>query len=196
MNKLMGFYELQAMNIPSVPWKEYTGTEEFDSKYLWTIRSAVFKGDDLNLPRLVGVEANKAKAFANMLLSELKENGIVVYYPYFLANKSGTLNVFSDRVIIEAVNKDLWNLVTLSDREVTIDFNEGEISINGNSNFLSETEIKRLLDNVAIIRKTFRDDLLEGKSILLEWSLAQNSDLQKKPIGNEFLVFYEARTIN
>ena len=28
MNKLMGFLELQNMNLPSVPWKEYKGNEE------------------------------------------------------------------------------------------------------------------------------------------------------------------------
>ena len=54
MNKLMGFYELKNMQLPSIPWAEYTGNEPFSEQLLWTVRSAVFHGDDLNLPRIVG----------------------------------------------------------------------------------------------------------------------------------------------
>lgn len=197
MNKLMGFYELKSMNIPAIPWEEYTGTEFFSSNNLWTIRSAVFRGNDLELPRLVGALANEAKEFADELLRVLKNRGIVIYYPYFLANKSGTLNVFSDRVVIEAVKNDLWNLVTYSDREVTIEiYNDGTTIVNGNGDFLTESELKKIVNNVKVIKKSFRDDLLEGKSALLEWSLAQKSNLIKEPIGEEFLVFYEVRTLN
>lgn len=196
MNKLMGFYELKSMNIPSVPWEEYTGTESFSLNNLWTIRSAVFRGNDLELPRLVGASAVEAKEFADKLLRVLKNKGIVIYYPYFLANKSGTLNVFSNKIVIEAVKNDLWNLVTYSDREVTIEMHDTSTIVNGNSDFLTENEIKKIIENVKIIKRSFRDDLLEGKSVLLEWSLAQKSSLIKEPIGEEFLVFYEARTIN
>ncbi len=196
MNKLMGFYELAAIDIPSIPWKEYTGKECLDQDCLWTIRSAVFHGDDLNLPREVGATALKAKEFANTLLKKMKDKGIVIYYPYFLANKSGTLNIYGDKVVIEAVASDLWNLVTYSDREITIQIIEDEVFIDGKHDFFSEDEYRNLTSNVATIRKIFRDDLLEGKSVLLEWSFAQKSDLSKKPIGEEYLVFYEARTVN
>ena len=195
MNKLMGFYELSEMDIPSIPWKEYTGKETFDSNYLWTIRSAVFRGSDLNLPRLVGATAQEAKTFADALYSKLKDKGIVIYYPYFLANKSGTLNVFLDRIVIEAVEKDLWNLVTYEDREVTIDIKKDEINVSGNGDFLSQKELDRILANVPAVKKSFRDFFFDGESVLLEWSLAQNSDLKKNPVGEEYLVFYEARTV-
>lgn len=49
MNKLMGFLELKEMKLPSVPWKQYTGKENFEDRYLWTVRSAVYRGNDLNL---------------------------------------------------------------------------------------------------------------------------------------------------
>lgn len=195
MNKLMGFYELSEMDIPSIPWKEYTGKEVFDSNYLWTIRSAVFRGNDLSLPRLVGATAQEAKVFADTLYSKLKDKGLVIYYPYFLANKSGTLNVFLDRIIIEAVKNDLWNLVTYEDREVTIDIKNDIINVNGNGDFLSEKELSRIVSNVPAVRKAFRDVFYDGESILLEWSLAQKSDLEKNPVGEEYLVFYEARTV-
>ena len=195
MNKLMGFYELKSMNLPSIPWKEYTGKEDLANNKLWTIRSAVFKGDDLNLPRMVGEIGEKAKEFADSLLRRLQDNGIVIYYPYFVANKSGTLNIFLNSVVIEAVKDDLWNLVTYSDRDVTICIDGSVEQIDGNKEFLTEDEKKEILRHVPEIRRLFRDELIEGKSILLEWSFAQDSSADKEPVGEEYLVFYEARTV-
>lgn len=195
MNKLMGFFELQSMDLPSIPWKEYTGQEKLEEDILWTIRSAVFKGDDLNLPRLVGANSKEAKDFANKLLVSLSGNGMVIFYPYFIANKSGTLEVRQDKVIIEAVKNDLWNMVTLSSRNVTIQIENSIEAIDGDEKFLESREKEELLSTVKEIKKSFRGNLLEGQSILLEWSFAQNCDLNKNPIGKEYLVFYEARTI-
>lgn len=196
MNKLMGFLELREMKLPSVPWKQYTGEEEFEDKYLWTVRSAVYRGNDLNLPRSVGKCSKTSQKFADQLLKKMKDNGIVIYYPYFIAKKSGTLEVKSDKVIVEAVKDDLWNLVTYSDREVTIitDSN-GDRVTSGNANFLKKKELDNLEKYVPEIRKLFREDLLEGKSALLEWSFAQSCDFEKEPTGEEYLVFYEARTV-
>lgn len=175
MNKLMGFLELKEMKLPSVPWKQYTGEEEFEDRYLWTVRSAVYRGDDLNLPRSVGESSEVSKKFANQLLKEMNNNGIVIYYPYFIANKSGTLEVRSDKIIIEAVKDDLWNLVTYSDREVTIIVDaDNKKTVIGNVNFMSNEELDSLNKHIPEIRKLFRNDLLQGKSALLEWSFAQS----------------------
>ncbi|WP_305141030.1 hypothetical protein [Acutalibacter muris] len=195
MNKLMGFFELNDLDLPTIPWKEYTGSEFLDKSILWTVRSAVYKGNDLNLPRKIGVSADEAMTFATKLLHTLAQNGIVIYYPYFLANKSGTLEVRNKKTIIEAVNADLWNLVSLSDRDVTIEIDDGVTSFHGDETFLSESEITKIVENVPKIRQSFRNQLIEGHSLLLEWSYAQRSNLQKMPIGNEYLVFYELRTI-
>lgn len=195
MNKLMGFLELKEMSLPSIPWKQYIGTEKLRNDMLWTIRSAVYRGNDLNLPRSIGKNAEESKKFADKLLSEIGENGIVLYYPYFVAVKSGTLEVRRDSIIIEAVNDDLWNMVTYEKREVTYIFHEKQEEVIGNAGFLSEREKEELLKYVPEIRKIFRDDLLEGRSALLEWSYALNCNIEKEPIGNEYLVFYEARTI-
>ena len=196
MNKLMGFLELKEMSLPSIPWKQYIGNEKLDEKYLWTIRSAVYRGEDLNLPRLVGEDAENATKFAENLLHKLGNNGMVIFYPYFIANKSGTLEVKRNSIIIEAVKEDLWNLVTYSDHEVTIIYHDNqEPEYMGNKNFLKTNEKEQLLKYVPEIRKLFKDDLLEGKSALLEWSFAVSCDVNKNPAGDEYLVFYEARTI-
>ena len=195
MNKLMGFYELKAMGLPTVNWKEFSDTKNLDSSMLWTIRCAVYRGDDLNLPRLVGVKSEEAIAFANTLKRKLESNGIVIYYPYFVAYKSGTLNVFSDRIVIEAVKEDLWNLVTFSEREITIIIKDKDNEYFGNAEFISQKELQELLKYIPKIRRYFKDDLICGSSILFEWSFAYNCDVFKSKIGEQYLVFYEARTV-
>lgn len=192
----MGFLELKEMRLPSIPWKQYTGQEEFSDNYLWTIRSAVYRGNDLNLPRSVGENAEKSKEFADCLLRKINDNGIVIYYPYFVARKSGTLEVRRDSIIIEAVKEDLWNLVTYSDREVTIiRKDDGIETFSGNDKFLTAKELAQIYKYVPEIKKLFRDDLLQGHSALLEWSFAQSCNTEKIPTGDEYLVFYEARTV-
>lgn len=196
MNKLMGFLELKEMRLPSVPWRQYTGEEKLSTEFLWTVRSAVYRGDDLNLPRSVGKNAEESKNFADKLLEKLQDKGIVVFYPYFIAKKSGTLEVANNRVVVEAVKEDLWNLVTYSDRDVTLVINDNkEVEYYGDEEFLKEDEVGQLLKHVPEIKKLFRDDLLEGKSALLEWSFAVSCNEKKEPINDPYLVFYEARTI-
>ena len=195
MNKLMGFYELKAMGLPAVDWKEYSGQESLDSSMLWTIRCAVYKGNDLNLPRLVGAESHKAIEFADSLKKKIGDNGIVIFYPYFIAVKSGTLNVFLDKIVIEAVKEDLWNLVTFSKRDVTIIIRDKDNEYYGNAEFLSEEELQKILKNVPEIRRCFKDELTCGSSIMLEWSFAYNCDIHRNKAGEQYLVFYEARTV-
>lgn len=196
MNKLMGFLELRDMRLPSIPWKQYTGNEELSDDFLWTIRSAVYRGNDLNLPRSVGKNAKESQKFANGLLKEVRDNGMVIYYPYFVAHKSGTLEVRRDCVIVEAVKEDLWNLVTYSEREVTIIYrdNQGTEYI-GNEEFLTDGEQQQLLKHVPEIKRLFRNELLEGNAALLEWSYAVSCNYKKEPIDDEYLVFYEVRTV-
>ncbi len=195
MNKLLGFYELKDSVLPTIPWKEFNKDVRLDSNVLWTVRSAVYRGEDLNLPRAVGVSASEAYVFASDLLDKMQNKGIVVYYPYFLAEKSGNINIFSNKIVIEAVKEDLWNLVTYADRDVTIEVIGDSVLYNGDEKFISQEEFEKLLFNARRAKQMFRDELLEGKSAMLEWSFAYPSDLDKKRSGQKYLVFYEARTI-
>lgn len=195
MNKLLGFFELKHSGLPTIKWNEFNTNVFLDDEKLWTIRSAVYQGDDLNLPRKVGANAGEAWEFANDLFNKLQDKGIVIYYPYFIAEKSGTLEVRLDETIIEAVKDDLWNMVTYSDRDVTLRYKNNTVIVDGNSDFLSEQEVTELLNNVSTIKRLFRDEITEGKSILLEWSFAYDCDSEKKPVGSKYLVFYEARTV-
>lgn len=195
MNKMMGFYELKELGLPAIRWKEFEKTTSLDKRNLWTIRSAVQKGNDVNLPRMVGERAEKAEAFAHELYEKIRNNGMVIYYPYFVAEKSGTLNIYSDKIVIEAVKEDLWNLVTNSDCEVTIIIQGERVDFRGNRYFVNHNELTELLSYARRIKGFFRQELVEGKSVLLEWSYAYDSDIQKKKVGENYLIFYEIRTV-
>lgn len=120
MNKYFGFYELKAASIPTVPWERFSCESILDENLLWTIRVAVEDSNDLNLPRIIGAKAEEAQKTGREYLKKYSDNGLVIYYPYFLADKSGVLEISSKRIVIEAVEKDLWNLVTYGKRDVTI----------------------------------------------------------------------------
>lgn len=100
-----------------------------------------------------------------------------------------------NKIVIEAVKDDLWNLVTYSDRDVTIEVTENDIVYNGDEKFFSEDELDELILNARKAKQMFREDLLEGKSAMLEWSFAYPSNLKKERDGEKYLVFYEARTV-
>jgi hypothetical protein len=143
----------------------------------------------------VGVSSSEAIEFANAVKQKLGDNALIIYYPYFVADKSGTLLVSPSGFIIEAVNKDLWNLVSNNDRDITYAYENGQLQITGNKYFLSTKEIEELNLVERRVRGSFRDSLLEGKSILLEWSYAVESSPTKEKIGKPYLVFYECRTV-
>jgi len=224
MNKYMGFYELREISIPTVPWQLFTADTGLDSNLLWTVRVAVEGGNDLNLPRAVGVSAEEAVKKGRELLKEYSGKGIVIVYPYFIAQKSGMLDISSTRTVIEAVNKDLWNLVTYGSRNMTAVFpfgladegavqmvigrggssdscsksetsDMGGVQIFGDEAFLDTEEQKELLKYSAVLRGRFREKLSEGKSIFAEWSYAFRTDMEHEPIGDRYLVFYELRVL-
>lgn len=221
MNKYMGFYELKALNIPTVPWKLFSRETILDGDKLWTVRVATVGGDDLNLPRAVGVDHEEALRSGMSFLREYGDKGIVIYYPYFIAQKSGVLDINSQRTVVEAVDKDLWNLVTYGRKNVTViipsdgfngayengrdaccggsDVTDSKplcgMSISGDGSFLTREEIRELMKYGAVIRGRFRDDISEGRSILAEWSYAYDTDPNREPIGDRYLVFYELRGV-
>lgn len=195
MNKYIGFYELKSIELPAVQWRVFDNSAVLDPKLLWTVRVAVETGADLNLPRFVGVSAEVAQEEGRRLVNRFSERGIVVYYPYFIAVKSGVLEVAADKLIVEAVEKDLWNLVSHGHKNVTIIQIDGNYRYEGEKGFLEQKELQELELYAAVIKRRFRSELAEGLSVLAEWSYAYNTDAGHQPAGSPYLVFYELRTI-
>jgi hypothetical protein len=200
MNKYMGFYELKGISLPTVPWRLFTRDTVLDDGLLWSVRVAVENSSDLNLPRAIGVNAAEAMRQGSELRENYQGKGIVIYYPYFIAQKSGVIDIDCRRTVIEAVEKDLWNLVTYGRKNVSIIFpfettDENEVQYFGDRDFLGNGEINELLRYGSVLRGRFRGELSGGGSILAEWSYAYSTDIRHEPIGERYLVFYELRGV-
>lgn len=197
MNKLQGFYELKSSGLPTVPWMEFKKGLKLDGNILWTIRSAIWEGNDLNLPRKVGVTADEAEKFAEELIKTLGEDSLIIYYPYFIAEKSGVLEVADHRMVIEAAKDDLWNLVTFNKVDVSIYFDSQlNMSYTGDRNFLNPSEVEEIIKFSEIVKRKYKEILLDSRSVFLEWSFAFESNINKEPIGRRKLIFYELRSVD
>ncbi len=195
MNKLEGLYELQRLNIPSVEWNIFKENTKLDKTHLWTIRTAVYKGRDVNLPKLFGATAQVAQEYGQHMRNVVGDNGIVIYYPYLVAEKSGNLQIGMDSVILEVVNGDLEPLLQGEAIDTTYIFSAQEKKIIGNQWLLSEDEIAQILMHADYLKQTYRYLIDNKNSLQLEFSFASESDLCKRAIGNPRLIFFEIRTV-
>ncbi len=197
MNKLEGFYELEKMGIPVIPWQPFTGQKALDDNLLWTVRVALLRGNDFNLPRAVGVTAQEALSIGREYLARFSPDDLIIYYPYFIALKSGVIDIQSTRTIIEAVDKDLWNLTTLGLRDVTIiiDHLTGDVSTYGQAEFLDHDEVTELMNYARRIRAIHRDYIFASSSVLMEWSYAVNTNVGRELLSNKYLVFMECKVV-
>lgn len=195
MNKLEGLYELKRLNIPAIDWQIYEHDTKLDDEHLWTIRTAVYQGNDLSLPRLFGQNAVTSQKFAEQALMQLENRGIVIYYPYLIAEKSGNLQIGDCRIVIEAVEGDLSNLLTDGKVDVTYVWENAEQRVTGNCNFLSINEREQIKSYVEYLRRRYMDVFREGKELQLEFSFAFESSETGKRKGERKLVFFEIRTV-
>lgn len=197
MNKLFGFFELKEVPIPSIDWKEFKSGTLLDNSKLWTIRTAKVSGSDTSLPRMVGKSAKECMKYAEDLLKRYGNNLFVVYYPFFGAVKSGTMLVGKDSTTIEATNEDLWNLVDhhILDLSARVS-SSGKIRVGvGDSSFFTEDEWRKLIRCSEKVRTYFNKAIRANELVLLEWSFAKDTDVVGNNVGEEYLVFYEAKTV-
>jgi len=197
MNKLEGFYVLKSMGIPTVPWRRFTGQEALDANLLWTVRVAVQNGNDVNLPRAIGVAAEEAVLIGKEYINEFLPDDLIIFYPYFIALKSGIIDLQESKTIIEAVDKDLWNLTTFgrADETIIIDHLSGTISIFGDALFLTDDEITELRNYARKIKAVNRDYIFAESSVMVEWSYAVNTNVKREIIGGRYLVFTECKVV-
>lgn len=197
MNKLMGFFELRDIGIPTIDWKLFKEDSNLDSTILWTVRTAIKSGNDFNLPRKVGVNSDEAISFAKKQLSELENKGMVIYYPYFHACISGNIKITTDSFIIESVTGDLWNLVekNMLDCNLKCFFEDKKIIINKGKNQFTNEEFDKIFSYAYNLNNKYMNELILGKDLLLEWSIAQNLSTSEEPCGDKYFVFYEMRYI-
>ncbi|ABZ83140.1 hypothetical protein HM1_0526 [Heliomicrobium modesticaldum Ice1] len=99
--------------------------------------------------------------------------------------------------IIESVDGDLWNLTTKGRRAVTIfvDRLTHTVTEHGQKNFLNKKEIERLFRYGARVRVKYKDYIFNYTSVMVEWSLALNTNVNHMPVGDPYFVFYECRVV-
>ena len=59
MNKLLGLFDLKDSGLPTIPWKEYEERSVLDENILWSVRTAVHRGNDLNLQKILKINIEK-----------------------------------------------------------------------------------------------------------------------------------------
>ena len=195
MNKLAGMYELRKLNIPSVDWKLFQEDTVLSENRLWTIRTAVFQGADLHLPRLFGQNARDSMEFARKCLNEMNGRGIVIYYPYLHAVKSGVIQFGLSNTCLEVVSGDIKNLLDGGDPEASYyRKNTGWIS-ERNADLYNREELEELFRYAEYCRRYFRNVLLESREIQMEFSYAYDVDTDHRKAGETRLVFFEVRGV-
>lgn len=197
MSKKLEINRLINSSIPTIEWKEYIPNTKFDEEYLWTIRIIPNEGSDTHLPKRVGCTASEAEYFAKQSYVAYRDIGKVIYYPYFIAKKSGILSVDNEGYSVEAVNGDLWSLVNSSKFVCTYkrDRKGNVLEYEGREDFLSDYEIKELHKQVDKIREEFRWELSNNSTkLVLEWSYIADCDRFRREIIGPYLVFYEVKT--
>jgi len=197
MNKLQGFYELKRHGLPSIAWRSFTGRESLDPNLLWTVRVAVSGHNDFNLPRAIGVSAAEAMDKGRVFLAEFTPDDLILYYPYFVAEKSGIIEMLADQTVIEAVADDLWNLTHLGKKDLTVIIDEitGHESKFGQTDFLSINELGELKRWSQKMRRLYRDIIFSGDILLLEWSFAVDTNIDHERLGEKHLVFTELKSM-
>ena len=59
-------------------WEEYSEDTEFNENNLWTVRTAILSGNDISLPRAVGVTAEEAKKVAEKIRHTYGDNAMII----------------------------------------------------------------------------------------------------------------------
>lgn len=189
---------MRDMPIPSVPWRRHRVGDVLDPDVLWTVRSAVVDPTrpDQSLPKLVGATGDEATGFADCLAGELGDGGMVVTYPYFSAVSSGTVLVRDGETYVEACHGDLWNLVDHGRVDFRGRLGDGGWSDSSGDPGTVPDEVPTAIGrSLGAIRRQWRDDLFEGRGVLLEWCLSRSVGSDGNPVGEPDFVFMEARTV-
>lgn len=187
VNKLSGFKLLKELGLPTVPWFFMSENTQLNEDLLWTVRTAVQSGADIDLPRAVGVTAEEAgKKYREF--SKLP-GAKVICYPYFVALLSGTVDISAERTVIEACDGDLWNLTTRDQPDYRYIVNNSRDIPGVPEPFVA---VYRFGRHAAAKMRGF---LEEGHHLYLEWSLTQPSRPGGRTFGEPRLVFYECRVL-
>lgn len=192
LNKYCGLLELKYLGLPCVEWKEYYNGIFLNSNCKWSVRVANRYGRDTSLPHEIGVSALDAYKFAD---SWNKEYDLVIVSEYFKAKISGNILITYDDVVIEWTKGNSTDLTRKGIWEEHIRFAYKENVIDRNV-LLNRTILSKLIHYATYIRNKYLGNLLEGKAIILEWSIIDfDADITEYHYKENEIIFYDLRIV-
>ncbi|BBF45146.1 hypothetical protein lbkm_3905 [Lachnospiraceae bacterium KM106-2] len=195
MHVLQNSYLLSHLDLPTIPWQQGFLSTEFDQHMLWTVKNEPVSAEIGLIEGKIGVTAKEAKEFVKHQYDNLGEKRVVLYYPYYTATKSGTIDLNQERSVIEAVEGKIENLSKKHRVDVTMIFRDNDLEIVGNDKFLSEDETLTLIDYCRELKSRCAADLDYGKNIILYWSIVSETKVNMIPKDKTNLIFTKLKII-
>ena len=154
-----------------------------------------FIKDDGKIYGRIGVTSKEAMTYIKSQYKELGRRRMLIYYPYFTAYKSGTIDLSYDRIVIEAVDGKIENLKKKHRVDETIIFREDDIEIYGEEEFLTREETLSLIDYGKMLRKRCDNEIEYGKNIIVYWSIVQETKKSMIPRDDKKLLFHQIKVL-
>lgn len=192
MNKYYGLLELRYLKLPCIKWREYSDEIFLDPKYKWTVRVANRYGKDTSLPHKIGVSALDAHKTARDWKNKFD---LVIISEFFKAKISGNLLITYNSVIIEWVYGNSTDLTRQGALEENIQVIYHE-DIRNKEVLLNKKIFLKLMQHAVYVKNKYLEKLLDGKVIILEWSIidCEGNVAECCYIENE-LIFYDFRIV-
>jgi hypothetical protein len=121
---------------------------------------------------------------------------VVVEYPYFVSEICGNIKITLNRIFVEIVRYDIWNSYIDGKKDTIILTNDKFMRHIKKDDLLDETEIREILKEGKKLKTRYKKYLLDGKSIMLEWCYAIETDLLGNKKGDPYLALYDGRIIS
>lgn len=195
MHVLQDSFVLDHLDLPTIPWEICSTNTTLDHHILWTVKNEPFRPESGKIFGKIGVTSEEVKEYVEDAYEQLEKQRVLIYYPYYTAYKSGTLDLTYDRIVIEAVEGKIENLKKKHRVNETILFTEEDITIYGDDKFLTKEETLGLIDYCKSIKHRCMGELEYGKNILLYWSIVQETKINMIPKEEKNLFFTQLKVI-
>ena len=191
INKYQGLMLLKQCRLPTISWSVFTYDTVLSDNCRWTLRAVRELGNDFGLPIFLDISSKEAVGIGRSLLDQYSSNRfILLVYPYFTSEKSGVMQVETDRVVVEAVRGNCSDLTRYSKLDISLIYKDTRDVAYGDIAFFTDEELVTIERYASRLRRQFFRMVLDGFIVVLEWSFAVYKNTAK-----ENFLFQELRVI-
>ncbi|MDO5520019.1 MAG: hypothetical protein Q4G58_05965 [bacterium] len=195
MYVLQNSYILDYLDLPTIPWEQCYTTSTLDDSILWTVKNEPYGEKQGKIYGRIGITSNEAKAYISSEYKNLEHKRMLIYYPYYTATKSGTIDLSYDRIVIEAVEGKIENLKKKHRVNETIIFRDESIEIFGDEDYMTKEETLTLIDYAKQLKKRASTELEFGKNLIFYWSFVQETKRNMIPRDETRLLFHQIKVL-